>query len=131
MNRPQANIAILAAAATAGAPGEVAQALTKIALPRREARATTPLTDALYASVDAAFIGQNVYLYLCLGEPRHGLSRSGLCRKTRARAPATGSGVHHLRANDGICANVRGHQAPSDSTHQDLGWVSIPVDRSR
>jgi hypothetical protein len=26
---------------------------------------------------------------------------------------------------------VRGHQAPSDSMHQDLGWVSIPVDRSR
>ena len=67
MNRPQANIAILAAAATAGAPCEVAQALTKIALPRREARATTPLTDALYASVDAAFIGQNVYLF-CVSE---------------------------------------------------------------
>jgi len=38
MNRPQANIAILAAAATAPAPGGVAQMLTEIALPRREAR---------------------------------------------------------------------------------------------
>lgn len=62
MNRPQANIAILAAAATAGAPGGVAQALTQIALPPPRSAGGKPLTDALYASVDAVKLGRALRL---------------------------------------------------------------------
>jgi nitroreductase len=47
MNRRQANTAILAAAATAGAPGGVAQALTQIALPPPRSEGGKPLTEAL------------------------------------------------------------------------------------
>jgi nitroreductase len=56
----------------------------------------------LYASVDAGFIGQNVYLF-CASEGLGTVFRGAVDYQKLARAPAApGSAVRNLRADGGI-----------------------------
>ena len=62
----------------------------------------TPENRTLFCSVDAAFIGQNVYLYCAAAGPRHRLSRRGGLSEARPGDAAARGAVRHLRADGGV-----------------------------
>ena len=61
----------------------------------------------LYASVDAGFIGQNVYLFWRLGGTCHCLSRSRRLREACADVAPARSAVRHIRADRRVCPRVK------------------------
>ena len=66
----------------------------------------SPEDRRLYGSVDAAFAGQNVYLYCASEGLATRVPRSGRPRKTRPRHAARGGAVRRFRADGRLSAGL-------------------------